>query len=81
MFTFAGSTFNEHGFLYYFNPKIIKLLKPTKTMLINMFKVKKKRFSLFFNFALWAEKIKFTLKQKQKQTKRLLFDIFSENFI
>ena len=66
--------------LYYFNPKTIKLLKPTKTMLINMIKVKKKIQSLF-NFALWAEKIMFTFTQKQKQTKRLLFDIFSENFI
>ena len=58
---------------------VIKLLKRTKAKLINMFNVRKLRFSRFFNFALWAEK--FTFTQKQKKTMRLLFDIFSENFI
>ena len=43
---------------------VIKLLKPTKTKLINMFNVKSKIYCLFFNFALRAEKIKFTLTQK-----------------
>ena len=65
---------------------VIKLLKPTKTKLINMFNVKKKKkknkiYYLFSNFALRAEKNKFTLTQKYKQTTRLLLDITSTVFV
>ena len=54
MFTFAGSTLNEHGFWNDFvlfklqnYDWVIKLLKRTKTKLINMFNVKNKDLVVF----------------------------------